>query len=48
MLPRAAENRRRHGIDFADSIAAVEDPNRLEEIDTRFEDESGSVSSAWR
>jgi uncharacterized DUF497 family protein len=24
---KAAENRRRHGIDFADSIAAVEDPN---------------------
>jgi uncharacterized DUF497 family protein len=35
---KAAENRRSHGIDFADSIAAVEDPNRLEEIDTRFED----------
>ena len=35
---KAVENLRRHGIDFADSIAAVEDPNRLEEIDTRFED----------
>lgn len=34
---KAAENRRRHGIDFVDSIAAVEDPNRLEEIDDRFE-----------
>jgi uncharacterized DUF497 family protein len=34
---KAAENRRRHGIDFADAIAAIEDPNRLEEIDTRFE-----------
>jgi uncharacterized DUF497 family protein len=34
---KAAENRRRHGIDFADSIAAIEDPNRLEEIDTRIE-----------
>ncbi|HEX7180434.1 MAG TPA: BrnT family toxin [Thermoanaerobaculia bacterium] len=34
---KAAENRRRHGIDFADSIAAIEDPNRLEEIDSRFE-----------
>jgi uncharacterized DUF497 family protein len=34
---KAAENRRRHGIDFADSIAAVEDPNRLEEIDSRFD-----------
>jgi len=34
---KAAENRRRHGIDFLDSIAAIEDPNRLEEIDARFE-----------
>jgi uncharacterized protein len=34
---KAAENHRRHGIDFADSIAAIEDPNRLEEIDSRFE-----------
>jgi uncharacterized DUF497 family protein len=35
---KAAENRRKHGIDFVDSITAVEDPNRLEEVDTRFED----------
>lgn len=34
---KAAENRRKHGIDFADSIAAIEDPNRLEEVDPRFE-----------
>ena len=34
---KAAENRRRHGIDFPESIAAIEDPNRLEEIDTRLE-----------
>jgi uncharacterized protein len=33
----AAENIRKHGVDFADAIAALEDPNRLEEIDTRFE-----------
>lgn len=33
---KAAENRRKHGIDFVDSIAAIEDPNRLEEIDTPF------------
>ena len=32
-----AENLRNHGLDFADAIAALEDPNRLEEIDTRFE-----------
>jgi uncharacterized protein len=34
---KAAKNRRRHGIDFTDSIAALEDPNRLEEIDSRVE-----------
>ena len=34
---KAAENLRKHGVDFADAIAALEDPNRLEEIDTRFE-----------
>lgn len=34
---KAAENRRKHGIDFLDSIAAIEDPNRLEESDTRLE-----------
>ena len=34
---KAAENRRRHGIDFTDSIAAIEDPNRLEVVDTRLE-----------
>lgn len=34
---KAAENRRKHGIDFVDSIPAIEDPNRLEETDSRFE-----------
>ena len=34
---KAAENRYRHGIDFVDAIPALEDPNRLEEIDTRLE-----------
>jgi uncharacterized DUF497 family protein len=34
---KAAENLRKHGLDFADAIAALEDANRLEEIDTRFE-----------
>jgi uncharacterized DUF497 family protein len=33
---KAAANLRKHGVDFADAIAALEDPNRLEEIDTRF------------
>jgi len=33
---KAAENLRKHGVDFADAIAALEDLNRLEEIDVRF------------
>lgn len=33
---KAALNLRKHGVDFADAIAALEDPNRVEEIDTRF------------
>lgn len=34
---KAAENRRKHGIDFVDSVAAIEDPNRIEEIDPRLD-----------
>ena len=34
---KAAENHRKHGVDFTDAIAALEDGNRLEDIDTRFE-----------
>ena len=34
---KAVENLSKHGVDFADAIAALEDANRLEEIDTRFE-----------
>ena len=33
---KAAANRRKHGVAFEDAIAALEDPNRLEEIDARF------------
>jgi uncharacterized DUF497 family protein len=33
---KTAENLRKHGVDIADAIAALEDANRLEEIDTRF------------
>ena len=33
---KAAVNLRKHGVDILDSIAALEDPNRVEEIDTRF------------
>jgi uncharacterized protein len=34
---KAAENLSKHGIAFRDSIPALEDPNRLEEVDTRFD-----------
>jgi hypothetical protein len=34
---KALENRRKHGIDFVDAVVAIEDPNRLEELDDRFE-----------
>ena len=30
-------DQRKHGVDFADAIEALEDPNRIEEIDERFE-----------
>ena len=33
---KAAENLRKHGVDFADAVAALEDPNRVEDIDNRF------------
>ncbi len=33
---KAAKNLRKHGVDFMDAIAALEDPNRLEEVDARF------------
>jgi uncharacterized DUF497 family protein len=35
-IGKAALNLRKHGVDFADAIAALEDPNRVEEIDARF------------
>jgi uncharacterized DUF497 family protein len=33
---KADLNRRKHGVDFAEAILALEDPKRLEEIDDRF------------
>jgi len=33
---KARSNYRKHGVDFEDAIVALEDPNRLEEIDTQF------------
>ena len=33
---KAADNLRNHGVDFVDAIEALEDPNRLEDIDSRF------------
>jgi len=32
---KARENRRKHGVDFPDAIAALVDPHRLEELDER-------------
>lgn len=34
---KAAVNLRLHGVDFADAIPALEDPNRIEEADDRFD-----------
>ncbi len=34
---KAAANLRRHCVDFSDAIAALEDPDRIEEADDRFE-----------
>jgi len=46
---KAAENLRKHSVDFMDAIAAVEDPNRLEELDARFDTaKSESRRSEWR
>jgi len=33
---KATLNLRKHGVDFTDAITAIEDSNRLEEIDSRF------------
>jgi uncharacterized DUF497 family protein len=33
---KAAVNLHQAGVDFADTIAALEDGNRLEDVDTRF------------
>ena len=32
-----ALNRRKHGVDFIDAIAALEDPNRVEDFDSRLD-----------
>jgi uncharacterized DUF497 family protein len=29
-------NRRKHGVDFAEAILALEDPNRLEDVDSEI------------
>jgi uncharacterized DUF497 family protein len=34
---KEAQNRRKHGVNFADAIAALEDPNRIEDIDAQLE-----------
>jgi uncharacterized protein len=33
---KATQNLRKHGVDFAEAVVALEDPRRLEEIDDRF------------
>ena len=33
---KAAANLQKHGVGFKNTIAALEDTNRIEEIDTRF------------
>lgn len=33
---KAAENLRKHGVEFMDAIAAIEDTHRQEDVDTRF------------
>jgi len=33
---KAASNFRDHGVDFRDAVGALEDPNRLEDIDARL------------
>jgi uncharacterized protein len=38
-----ALNRRKHGVDFATAIAALEDPDRLEDIDTTNDGEEERV-----
>ncbi len=34
---KADDNLRKHGVGFADAIAALEDTNRLEDVDARLE-----------
>ncbi|MGY3452199.1 BrnT family toxin [Bradyrhizobium sp. USDA 4353] len=34
---KAAENLLKHGVDFLDAIPALEDPNRMEELDDRLD-----------
>lgn len=34
---KAASNLRLHGVDFRDAIPALEDPDRIEEADDRFD-----------
>jgi uncharacterized protein len=46
---KAALNYRKHGVDFFDAIAALEDPNRLEDTDAEVEhgeERSGVIGMA--
>jgi uncharacterized protein len=41
-------NLRKHGVDFWDAILALEDPNRLEDIDERDEYGEERIANYWR
>jgi uncharacterized DUF497 family protein len=48
---KAAANRRKHGIDFKDALPALEDPNRLEGVDERWdygEERVITIGLAWQ
>ncbi len=34
---KAAENRRKHQVDFLDAIGALDDPNHIEDMDDRYD-----------
>lgn len=44
---KAIENRRKHRVDFADAVGALEDPNRIEEIDDRFDYGEDRMHVIW-
>jgi uncharacterized DUF497 family protein len=46
---KEARNRRRHGVDFMTAIAALEDPNRLEDLEfVENEERNRVIGMAYR